>query len=327
MQALILKGDILVVLFNGYGDAFLALPALREICRRHVGREVILACYAEQVGTIFQDLKLRFVVGTLTNGQLRITPRLDEIDFQQVVSFNAYYPNPIEQELAERFSERPRRGFCDVYGRPNELLLRTPMHMRDQYFQVLGWPATYTLVDRQVSIPESALVQARRMIRDWSQDCGNLYYAIHADSLPDKLWSLENWVELGTQIWSRWRAWPIILGEENEQADALMQVLPCARKLPEAMGISTHFAAVALAKGFIGIDSIFAHVADSYEKAMIALFGPSDTRLWRPVGVNALTIKSWPGDLMSDIAPARVIEAADRMFGHICANEVGAARY
>jgi ADP-heptose:LPS heptosyltransferase len=327
LQGLIPSGNLLVILFNGYGDAFLALPALREICRRYSEQKVTLVCYAEQIKTIFHGLNLRFVTGVITDGCLHITPCLGELDFQQIVSFNAYYPNPIEQELAQHFGEKPRWGFCDKNGRPDEALSRTASHMRDQYFQILGWPTTYTLADRQLTIPEAAFGQARQLIREWARACGDFYYALHTDSLPDKMWPLEFWEELGTHIWSRWRAWPIILGEENDQASALTRILPFARKLPEAVGISAHFAAVWLARGFIGIDSIFAHVADSYEKAMIVLFGPSDARLWGPVGVNALVINPQSGDRMSEIAVARVIEAADHLFRRIRLDEVGAAKY
>lgn len=327
LKGLIPRGNLLVVLFNGYGDAFLALPALREILRRHRQQEVLLACYADQVETIFHGLKLRFVSGNLDEGRLSTTPCVNELEFQQVVSFNAYYPNGFEQEVAEHFAGRPRFGFCDDKGRPIHLSSQASLHMRDQYFAVLGWKAAYCLADRQAHIPATALSQARKVIRGWSKEFGNLCYALHLDSLPEKMWPVEKWLVLVSHIWSRWRAWPVILGEENEQAAALIRSLPFARKLPAASGISTHIAAVALAKSFIGIDSLFAHVADSYDKPMVAMFGPSDSMLWGPKSSNASVIKSETDGQMCHIPTERCIEAVDSLFRFVRAEEAGRIKH
>lgn len=274
-------GNLLILLLNGYGDCFLALPVLREIQRKFRSKKVYMAAFEDQIDALFEDLDFDFIraKGTAA-GQVRLDTDLEVLDFQQIASLNAYFPCPVEREMTARYQLLPRWGFCDLSGNPISM---AKLHMRDQYFQILGWSPRYSEADRRVFLSDKASAAFAEILKDWKRNLGENAYAIHLDSLPEKMWSTASWVDVVDHIRLRWEAWPVLVGEESEQATALLQRFSYARKLPSTMGISSHFAAIKYTRAFIGIDSIFAHVADSYEKPSGVLFGPSDPAMWGPV--------------------------------------------
>ncbi len=314
MKALIPEGNLLVLLFNGYGDAFLSLPVLRQIRRRSPHGTIYLACYEEQISTLFPDLDFQFIPGRSVNGQIRLDEDLAHVDFQQAVSFNAYYPSAADKLLFDRFSHTPRWGFCDASGQPLASLAETPRHMRDQYFEVVGWEPVYSLSDRQVFLAATLSDRCSELCEAWSDRSGDRFYALHLDSLSEKMWPVSNWLELISHIRARWQAWPLILGEEAADASKIEATFSFAHKLPSSAGIALHLAAVKKAEVFIGIDSIFAHVADSYQKPMVTLFGTTDPVVWGPVGPDSLIIQPDLERKMDRITLDKVQAAADAVF-------------
>ncbi|HEV7398231.1 MAG TPA: glycosyltransferase family 9 protein [Pyrinomonadaceae bacterium] len=315
MTPLIPKGNLLILLFNGYGDCFLALPALREIRRRFTSNKIYMACFPDQANSLFQDLDFHFVAATGSNGQIRTEADLAELDFQQIVSFNAYFPCSVECELMERYEKLPRWGFCDMFGTPVDTVVGlSNSHMRDQYFQVLGWEPQYSEMDRRVFLPAKTVDAFEDVLKEWSSTLGERVYSLHLDSLPEKMWPVAKWLELVDYIWSRWGAWPILLGEEDDQALPVVQRFSYARRLPSQAGIALHFAAVKLTSAFIGIDSIFAHVSDSYEKPSVILFGPSDPVVWGPVSQLSRLVATKENKLLNELSPVEVEQEVDALF-------------
>ena len=309
------NGNLLILLFNGYGDCFLALPALREIRRRFTSSTIYMACFTDQTNSLFQDLDFHFIAATGSDGQIRTEADLAELDFRQIASFNAYFPCSVERELMERYQKLSRWGFCDMFGNPVETLvgLRNS-HMRDQYFQVLGWEPQYSEMDRQVFLSAKTVGAFEDVLKEWSSSLGDRVYSLHLDSLPEKMWPVAKWLELIDYIWSRWGAWPILLGEEDEQASTVVQRFPYARKMPSQAGIALHFAAVKLTCAFVGIDSVFAHVSDSYGKPSVILFGPSDPVVWGPVSQLSRLVTTKKNKLLNDLSTFEVEQEVDALF-------------
>lgn len=314
MKELTPNGNLLVLLFNGYGDAFLALPALREIARKFAGTRVYLVCFRDQIEPLFSDLPFEFIAGDRIEDQIILETDLRRLDFQQAVSFNAYYPSATDSALFDVYKDVSRWGFCDANGNACLSSFEYCLHMRDQYFAVLNWPRTYQLADRQVCIPESIEQRVRLLCKSLSEANGERFYALHLDSVPNKMWPTDSWAEVIFHAWSLWGAWPLIVGEQSKDASRLTELFPFAHKLNADCGISAHFAAVKQAKVFIGIDSIFAHVADSYQKSLTVLFGASDPALWGPRNPLAFTLQAESGNGMSGISSEKVIALMDSLF-------------
>jgi ADP-heptose:LPS heptosyltransferase len=313
MESLRPEGNLIVTLFNGFGDVFLALPVLREIGRRFARCKVYLATYSECADLFFRDFDFKFLrpICPPNNEHMIVALRddLESLDIQQSVSLNYYVPNSVDMELACLHPSLPRKAFFDVAG--NRLVLRGGRHMRDLYFDVPGWEPRYSLLDRQVFIPPEHIEKFSFLHRRWVSENGERVYALHLDTNHRKMWSVEKWIEVVSHIWLRWKAWPIVLGKETESSLRLQQVFSFVRKL-SCETMATHFAAVKLADVFVGIDSIFAHVADSYSKPMAVLYGPTDLSLWGALSPEAFVITPDDGTEMKRISANKVISAVDR---------------
>jgi hypothetical protein len=300
------RSNVLLFLLNGFGDCFLGLPALREIQRRFRSKTVYMVAFNDEIDALFGDLDFNFIrINRTAPGPSRF--ETDEFNFEQIVSLNAYFPCSIESELTAGREQLPRWAFCD----PNGNALRLDhLHMRDQYFHVLAWQPLYSDADRQVFLSSETLTAVEEIIREWIRSLGATFYAIHLDSLPDKMWPTSSWIDVVDYMRSRWGAWPIILGEESEQAEVLLQRFSYVRKLSSSLGISAHFAAVKQARAFLGIDSIFAHIADSYGLPSVILFGPSDPIVWGPVNKNSRPVIARNREL-SNLASLQVKQQLD----------------
>lgn len=308
------QGNLFIILFNGYGDAFLALPVLRQIIQRFQRHKIYFGCFESQIKTLFHDLEVDFIAGELVEKEILLGRELNNLHIEQLVSLNAYYPDKIESEIRITYPDVARWGFCDSNGIPFPRIDTSSRHMREQYFEVIGWKPSYSLAQRQVRI----LPQARKRFNEFLlQDAatGNpLFYTLHLDSLCEKMWDLKNWVPIIEYLWSKWNARPLILGEETPEAEQLILKFSFARKLPSSLGIDAHFAAIENTKFFVGIDSVFAHVADSFQKQMVVLFGPTDELNWGPTNPNAITVKPQHGNSMNNISPEEVIFLLSKVF-------------
>jgi hypothetical protein len=313
-------GDIVISLYNGYGDAVLALPALRAIRRLFPASNIHIVCREDQKSTVFSGLDIRFL-DARDNGAGTSVAGLESIFPQCIVSWNAYFPCAVDSEISLRFGTVPRWGFCDGSGALMPLGRRfAEAHMRDQYFHVLDLKPEYSLADRQVDISERSETQ----FEHWQRTCGldsDRSYALHLDSTEDKMWSAEHWVRLVAHIWSEWGAVPLIVGEDSAHSRLLLERFGFARKIPVQLGVATHFVAVRSSAAFVGIDSVFAHVANSFDKPMMALFGAADPRIWGPVGNRSMTVRCPTGVPLADLEYGEVASAADQVFSNLAARE------
>ena len=135
----------LVTIVGGYGDAFLALPSIREVARRRGRQQVHLLCPEAHISAFFADLDLNY---------LPIPPDMETVtavdlaplSIQEVISFNVYYPCAVDHLVGEVFASARWRGFFDRYGRlivrPSALVNK---HKRDQYFE--SWPGSHLQTD------------------------------------------------------------------------------------------------------------------------------------------------------------------------------------
>jgi ADP-heptose:LPS heptosyltransferase len=274
-----------------------------------------MATYGECIDLFFQDLDFHFLrpLYPPNNNYMVVALRddLEDLNIQQIVSLNCYIPNSVDLELMCLYPSLPRRAFHDAIG--NRVIFERGKHMRDLYFDVLGWEPHYSLSDRQPFIQPEHVEKVYHLYQSWISENGERAYALHLDTHHTKMWAIEEWIEVVSHIWRRWKAWPMVLGKETESSHRLQQTFAFARKLSsEAMVI--HVAAVKLLKVFVGVDSIFAHVADSYSKHMVVLYGPTDLRVWGPLSPQAWIVRTDGDAHLKNISADNVIRNVDRAF-------------
>ncbi len=279
---------IVVSLINGYGDAFLALPALRHLIRNYLSENLFLACYSEHINTVFNNLPINFLPVDPKSGDVNLQA-LNKIE--SLISFNAYYPSTVDKELCGYFPHASRMGFCDMDGVSRTQDAFQDWHMRDQYFAVMNSSPRYDLRDRQLEIVNEQTNNINRLIQAWINEQGEHYFALHIDTLTEKMWPVDLWIDVVINLYKETRQWPLIVGSNHRDVKILCDKVPFVRKIPPKLGINAHFAAIKLAPLFLGIDSIFMHIADSYDKPIVTLFGPTSQKIWAPTGNKAITLQ------------------------------------
>ena len=87
-----------------------------------------------------------------------------------------------------------------------------------------------------------------------------------------------------------------------------MKRLPEARALPEGLSLTELAQFLATCRAFVGNDSGITHLAAYIGCPTIALFGPTDPRIWGPIGRRSRVI--WKTEL-EDISVDEVLLALD----------------
>lgn len=301
----------LITMLGGYGDAFLALPSIREVARRFGSDRVHLVCPEAHIAAFFSDLDLNYVP---IPPRRRSVPTADLglLSVQEVISFNVYYPCEVDQIVGEIFADARWRGFFDRHGtlmvRPSVLVNK---HKRDQYFEVLGLDAIYKPADRRMTLSSARMDDVASFCEEGCDPEGRCFYTLHLDTQDIKMWPEESWAAVVDHLWNRWRAWPLIIGKPSGSADVLMQVFPYARSMFAYSSIGDQACAIAAGRAFLGIDSLFAHIADSLEIPSVVIFGTFDIGVWGPVSATSSAIQAKAPRRLRDLDSARVIQCLD----------------
>ena len=301
----------LITIVGGYGDAFLALPSIREVARCHGRQQVHLLCPEEHISAFFADLGLNYL--PIPPDMENITAAdLTSLSIQEVISFNVFYPCPVDQLAGEVFASARWRGFFDRYGRlmvrPSALVNK---HKRDQYFTVLGLDPTYKPEDRRLALgPERVRDITDFCLRERPPD-GRRFYTLHLDTQDIKMWPVGSWVAVAEYLWKSWRAWPLIIGKPTDSSDALLRECPFARDMFSYPNIRDQVCGISAGHAFFGIDSMFAHIAESLQIPSVVIFGPFDLTVWGPTTDMSLAFQMKNPELIRELDPADVIEGID----------------
>jgi len=303
----------LVTIVGGYGDAFLALPSIREVARRCGPRQVYLLCPEAHISAFFTSLNLNYL--PILAGEHTVTAAdLAAVPVQHVISFNVYYPCEVDQLAGEVFADASWRGFFDRRGslmvRPSALVNK---HKRDQLFDVLGVEPVYDSMDRRMTLDAERIEIVTAFCQHACPPGGRQFYTLHLDTQDIKMWPAEPWITVVEHLWHRWRAWPIIIGKPTASARAIMRALPFTRSMFAYPEIGDQACGISIGRAFLGIDSMFAHVADSLQIPSVVLFGPFEPRVWGPIGGTSLVIQMTPPESLRELSPVDVIESLDRV--------------
>lgn len=206
----------------------------------------------------------------------RATEAIRQLGAVVWVSLNAYHPTwPIEERVRAAVQPLATWGFGD---RP-EVLRAGPgvgiTPMREQYLRVIGAPAPATRAERRPAVDRTAMRAANRFLHRVAS--GRPVIALHADTAPEKEWSVHRWREIARRLTNRLGACVVAVGmPPDELRHPPVVVAPADWHI--------HVAIVRCAAGFVGVDSCFAHVADAFGLPGLVLFGPTCAEEWGPAG-------------------------------------------
>jgi Glycosyltransferase family 9 (heptosyltransferase) len=273
---------VVVTIRNGLGDAVLALPLIRFIASL-CGYDRLLIwgrrSYAETVFEEFSNIFLPVNDGWLSEStsesQTEITQlrrRIPEQARVAWVSLNSY--SMVASEMRAIAVIRPHkvwRYHPAVWRDAGGPLIRRS----DQYFRVIGESHMNMEFDMKPSLDTGALREGE-YYRNLGKHSSRGLLVIHTEaSKADKRWPLNYWELLINDLRDRFQV--VAVGHADQDIYSVESIVR-----PESRRWLTQVGIVSAADLFIGIDSCFAHVADSFYVPGCVLFGPTSINQWGP---------------------------------------------
>jgi ADP-heptose:LPS heptosyltransferase len=205
-------------------------------------------------------------------------------------------PGPTRKRLIEAGIKR----VVDLDPRPR---LGRRRHVSEQWLADLSAAGIEADVGPPtIHIDKTALHQARRRLAVATGNSEQPLAILHPGSgSPDKCWPLPGFIELaGTLQDVGWRALFLLGPVELERLNAdEMGRLRAAAPTLTGSSLPAAAALIAATQFFIGNDSGMSHLAAALGVATIAVFGPTDPAIWRPLGEQVSVIQGpaagqWP---------------------------------
>ena len=181
----------------------------------------------------------------------------------------------------------------------------------------IGYRAPQSLAELSDSLPalcpsDACNAKAEGWLRARSMDTG-AFVAVHPGAGgATKRWPTASFAILLQRLVAG--GYSPLLIEGPQDADVTRETLAACclphTSIPVASGFSIEDLAALLARcvAFVGNDSGVAHLAGIVRCPTVAIFGPTDPVLWRPVGQRVRVIRA-ASRLIGDVAPASVWDA------------------
>jgi ADP-heptose:LPS heptosyltransferase len=180
-----------------------------------------------------------------------------------------------------------------------------------------------------LSIPPSCRDLASDMLSRAGYDRLRPLITVHPGSGgKSKCWPLENYLDLISRLQETMKVFVVILTGPAEDAPCRDRIREFTRGRTAVLHLDDAplmTAASLLGQGglFIGNDSGIGHLAALLGGSVLALFGPTDPVLWRPVGPQVEVVRAASlAELPTDVVYVRVRELLSRS----CATVPGAGR-
>ena len=293
---------------NGYGDHYLNLPAVRALAKFYQGR-LTLVGIDSAIDDIARGLDLAKVVGL----PMQHTPSGRRFDVQLArkqigdcdafLSLNPWFNAPL-QDLIAALAPRATVGFFESFD--IQLARDYSKHSCDLAFDMVrllrpDWspeefsgPPCYAEADIELAARIHGALPT-----------GTKTLCIHPDTLPEKMWPERCWVDLIDRLLDRFPNYRVLIvglrGIDAERCRHRASVIP-AYGLP----ISVSGMLLSKAEVFVGVDSVFLHIADLFRVFSVGIFGATDVREW---GVRFGPGVMISADAMSNVAVTQVLDA------------------
>jgi ADP-heptose:LPS heptosyltransferase len=298
-----------IYLFNGcgWGDHFLAIPFINNEIKKNGYKNVMIITYQNHIDNLFKNFNCQFI--GIDNPQFcfeRIKYRIKEFNPKKIFSFNAFSTFDFDFHAKRFFKE------SQFFGKFNEIgvSIRHPFknfaHIRDQYFLLANEKTKYKSIERQFyfNLQENKFFQSyfKEIIGEISLD---KIIVLHLDSEERKLWNSEHCRNLIT-IFLKTKIKVVLVGQvKNDIVSGLIKDENLI--IINEKDIRPVFWLVSNCHFFVGIDSVFAHVADAYNINSLILFSDYNSHEWYHNSPNVTTIYPDPGMMTRDISFQEVL--------------------
>ncbi|MHC4260326.1 MAG: glycosyltransferase family 9 protein [Planctomycetota bacterium] len=172
-------------------------------------------------------------------------------------------------------------------------------HITDFYIQQLVAQSGLSLEPRQ-SRPDETLIKptqadvnrGQELLKEMDFDSSEKVVVIHPGSgSPKKCWHLDNFLAIAKYLASKDKNVVFLLGPaELDRFDrvSIKKITGVARHLTD-LSLTQVLALLSCADAFVGNDSGITHLAASLGIRTVAVFGPTDSNVYRPVGPAVTT--------------------------------------
>ena len=300
---------------NGYGDHYLNLPAFRAFAEIYAGRLTLVGIEGA-IKQVSVGIDLRRLVELPMKHSA--TGRLFDVgkahsaigDCDVFISLNPWMNDDLSLLLLKLQPEYSM-GFFKEYD------LRVPRdygkHTVDLSFDLVkllqpSWePSMYA---QPPSFPIQDIDSAERI---WEIFPANgQVMCLHLDTLPDKMWSEEAWLAFIDRFLDEYPNFSVLIvgmnGIESSSLRNTQRIIPAYRLSIPVSGLLLSKCDI-----FVGVDSVFLHIADLFAVPAIGLFGPTNPSEW---GVRFGPGASVSKISMSDIQVEQVFDEVIHLLGN-----------
>jgi heptosyltransferase III len=301
--------SILVFRPGAIGDALLAFPVLKALREQYAGTRITLVSNAQVI-----PLAQAFGIAEQTFD-------FQDIQWSELFSSNGIHTSSMRDLLAQTDLAicwmRDPDGIIErnlktsgvkhriiAPGRPST---GTDLHIVDYLARTIGLPN----VGAQFIAPSY-----RGLLKPSFKDTTtNRFVAIHPGSgALEKCWPTSRFAEVIKRLWEQYYSVLLLAGPaDTARVDDLLQQLPLPPK-PEMFKLLTHAPLLEVAQHiqqcrcYLGNDSGITHLAAMLGVPTVAIFGPTDPKIWRPVGPFVKVLK---GQSLEDVTVDVAIECLD----------------
>jgi heptosyltransferase III len=294
--------NILVLRGGALGDLVLTLPVLGEIRKSNPDANVVLLGIFPQARLAMPEFVDRverldapdwiplFVDGPLPQG---VRNRLDGFDL--AVCFLSDPDAVIARNLAAA-------GVKQVVASSNRI--RSDVHAVYQLAEVLGQLGS-TLQD---PVPKLA-------VRAQFARSSRLGFHVGSGS-PQKNWPIDHWIELTQRLDGFFGDFLLLGGEADDKVVREFRARSSLQRLGTLLNASLADLCEALCgcTVFVGHDTGVTHLAAAVGTPTVALFGPTNPKVWAPLGQHVSVVWSTDG-LMQSIPVAEAAKETSRRLG------------
>jgi ADP-heptose:LPS heptosyltransferase len=264
---------IVILILNAIGDGFLAQSSIINLIKKHHKDRVVLIIPSDLANTVFKYLPVEKVILDIDRNYFypyynfhhnlqNLSAQLNSVDI--LYCLTKFNPLP-DYDLKIIATLRPK-----ITYQFNKLEIIELKHSFEKYINFLKSkiPLNEIIIFRCPIIPPDYEKEMNNHIVTLSKI--KPFIVFHTDTAEPKQWNLEGWKHLLQKFTVNYDI--ILIGRPKSEVLNLFHSFGAKIVKPD-WHLSCLF--IKHATFFVGIDSCFAHVADSYEKKGLVIWGES----------------------------------------------------
>lgn len=275
--------EIFILFINGIGDAILTIPLINYLFERF-GKKMIIIAPNDINSYVYSNINcLKYSISfnrDCDNPFIKYQSDIKNLFLeypkkahQILISLNAYYPYwQFEDEIRNFYN------FDFVYDFEKYNCKNNKVPMLFQYLNILGLKIDIERY-RFINIKFDDLNEAKKNCSKISTKYDNIV-TIHCDTTFEKEWPKDYWNDFMFSLHQELNCFIFLLGviRPINNYSFIKTIKPDWHKQIAYLKESDYF---------FGIDSCWAHVADTFNKRGIVLFSKnSDSKVWGPMSKN-----------------------------------------